>query len=198
MPASCSIDRSHARSVASSVTSHFDSLLSPPSPTPIHRTSRSTYPYLNNPSIHTHAHSANTTMHSLLKLSSPLRPALPSLLRIRRTLSSSLPSHHASHPPKTGILMLNMGGPTDPSETGPFLKRLFTDPDIINLGGGYFQEILGRIVSTRRTPRIAKQYEEIGGSPIGRWTKTQGEAMRKLLDAEHPSTGPHKFYVGFR
>ena len=30
-----------------------------------------------------------------------------------------------------------MGGPSHPSETGAFLKRLFQDSDIIDLGGGY-------------------------------------------------------------
>ena len=32
---------------------------------------------------------------------------------------------------KTGILMLDMGGPQTLDEVQPFLKRLFTDKDII-------------------------------------------------------------------
>lgn len=34
---------------------------------------------------------------------------------------------------KTGILMLNMGGPSSLEEVEPFLTRLFTDTDIINM-----------------------------------------------------------------
>ena len=34
---------------------------------------------------------------------------------------------------KTGILMLNMGGPATLEEVEPFLTRLFTDKDIIPL-----------------------------------------------------------------
>jgi protoheme ferro-lyase len=40
--------------------------------------------------------------------------------------------------PKTGILMMNMGGPSslegEEDGVGPFLKRLFTDGEIITLG----------------------------------------------------------------
>ena len=34
---------------------------------------------------------------------------------------------------KTGIVMFNMGGPATVPEVGPFLTRLFTDPEIIPL-----------------------------------------------------------------
>lgn len=34
---------------------------------------------------------------------------------------------------KTGVLMLNMGGPSSLEEVQPFLTRLFTDRDIITL-----------------------------------------------------------------
>ena len=128
------------------------------------------------------------------------RPAI--MARTARWLSTGMPATSTQvpsvEPPKTGVLLLNMGGPSDPSETGAFLKRLFTDSDIIDLGGGLMQELLGRFVSWRRTPRIAKQYEQIGGSPIGRWSNTQAEAARKLLDELHPDSAPHKVYVGFR
>ena len=42
--------------------------------------------------------------------------------------------HSRDSPPPTGIVMLNMGGPEFPHETGDFLHRLFTDREIINLG----------------------------------------------------------------
>ena len=55
---------------------------------------------------------------------------------------------------KTGILMMNMGGPSVPEETGTFLHRLFNDPDIIDLGGGTFQKMLGTFIAKRRTPKV--------------------------------------------
>ena len=107
----------------------------------------------------------------------------------------------AAAPPqqvKTGIVMMNMGGPSDPKETGAFLKRLFTDSDIIDLGGGRMQETFGNIVAKRRTPRITEQYEQIGGSPIRKWTEFQGQELAKIMDQIRPESAPHKAYVAFR
>lgn len=97
---------------------------------------------------------------------------------------------------KTGILMLNMGGPGKADEVQDFLTRLFLDRDIIKLP---MQNRLGPLIAKRRTPSIIEKYNEIGGgSPIYKWTQTQGDRMCQLLDAKSPETGPHKAYVGFR
>ena len=73
--------------------------------------------------------------------------------------------------PKTGILMLNMGGPRKSDEVQEFLTRLFLDRDIIKLP---FQGKLGPLIAKRRTPSIIEKYNEIGGgSPIYDWTKKQ-------------------------
>jgi len=114
------------------------------------------------------------------------------------------------------VVMLNMGGPStvcllalkgshfvetvlpivQVSETSDFLKNLFSDGDLIPLP---FQSILAPWIAKRRTPRIEKQYIDIGGgSPIRRWTEFQGEGMAALLDELHPTTAPHKSYVAFR
>lgn len=91
---------------------------------------------------------------------------------------------------------MNMGGPATLPEVGDFLSRLFHDRDLIPLP---FQKRLAPLIAARRTPKIKKQYEEIGGgSPILRWTKLQGAEMCKLLDEIHPETAPHKTYVAFR
>jgi ferrochelatase len=94
--------------------------------------------------------------------------------------------------------MMNMGGPGDPSETEPFLKRLFTDNDIIELGGGKFQDFLGNFISRRRAPKITEQYQQIGGSPIRLWTEYQGKRMCQILDEQHPESAPHRAYTAFR
>ena len=105
-----------------------------------------------------------------------------------------------------GIVLMNMGGPgsLEGAEDGvaPFLKRLFSDKEIIQLGGGRFQDWLGDFVSTRRSPRIKKQYAAIGGkSPIGDWTALQGAAMLRKLSAlmpEQAAAGGFRVYTAFR
>jgi len=96
----------------------------------------------------------------------------------------------------TAIVMLNMGGPATVPEVGPFLQRLFADGEIIDFG--IFQNILGPWISKRRTPKIEKQYAEIGGSPIRKWTDIQGEALCKKLDEMNPESAPHKHFINFR
>ncbi|XP_032738312.1 ferrochelatase, mitochondrial isoform X2 [Lontra canadensis] len=98
--------------------------------------------------------------------------------------------------PKTGILMLNMGGPETLGDVHDFLLRLFLDRDLMTLP---IQNKLAPIIAKRRTPKIQEQYRRIGGgSPIKMWTSTQGEGMVKLLDELSPHTAPHKYYIGFR
>uniref|UniRef100_A0ACB8ENX5 Uncharacterized protein n=1 Tax=Sphaerodactylus townsendi TaxID=933632 RepID=A0ACB8ENX5_9SAUR len=107
----------------------------------------------------------------------------------------SLPGH-LQRKPKTGILMLNMGGPETLGEVHDFLLRLFLDRDLMTLP---VQNKLAPFIAKRRTPKIQEQYSQIGGgSPIKKWTATQGEAMVKLLDEMAPHSAPHKYYIGFR
>ncbi|XP_015171263.1 PREDICTED: ferrochelatase, mitochondrial isoform X1 [Polistes dominula] len=98
--------------------------------------------------------------------------------------------------PKTGILMLNMGGPTSTSQVHQYLLRIMTDRDMIQLP---FQSKLGPWIAQRRTPEVQKKYSEIGGgSPILEWTNKQGELLCTKLDEISPETAPHKYYVAFR
>ena len=58
---------------------------------------------------------------------------------------------------------------------------------------------MGPWIAQRRTPEVKKKYQEIGGgSPILKWTNTQGEMLCNKLDQISPETAPHKHYVGFR
>uniref|UniRef100_A0A8C6GJV9 Ferrochelatase n=1 Tax=Mus spicilegus TaxID=10103 RepID=A0A8C6GJV9_MUSSI len=95
--------------------------------------------------------------------------------------------------PKTGILMLNMGGPETLGEVQDFLQRLFLDRDLMTLP---IQNKLAPFIAKRRTPKIQEQYRRIGGgSPIKMWTSKQGEGMVKLLDELSPATGVLFFLV---
>jgi len=119
------------------------------------------------------------------------------LLRFSHEQAQPLEAQTATQPkPKTGILMLNMGGPQTTADVHAFLLRLFQDRDIIQLP---VQKYMGAWIAKRRTPDIMKKYEEIGGgSPIFRWTDLQGRLMCERLDELCPDTAPHKHYVGFR
>ena len=79
----------------------------------------------------------------------------------------------------------------------PFLTNLFNDRDLLKLP--FDQEKMAKFIVWRRHGMIEKHYEEIGGgSPIGMWTRKQGEEMVRQLDEISPETAPHKFYIGFR
>jgi len=98
--------------------------------------------------------------------------------------------------PKTGVLMLNMGGPETLEDVNGFLTRLFLDKDLMVLP---LQKRLGPLIAKRRTPKIQEQYDQIGGgSPIYYWTNLQGQKMIEILDRLSPDTAPHKHYIGFR
>ena len=125
-------------------------------------------------------------MASLLKL--PLCKRYDTIMIHGRSISSQAA--------KTGIMMLNMGGPASLEEVGPFLSRLFHDKDLIPLPA---QKQLAPWITKRRTPKIVEQYRQIGGgSPITKWTEYQGTEMVKLLDTMCPESAPHKHYIGFR
>jgi ferrochelatase len=98
--------------------------------------------------------------------------------------------------PKTGIVMLNLGGPATLDAVQPFLLQLFADREIIQLP---FQRWLGPFIARRRTPKVRDLYASIGGgSPILRYTEAQGRGMVARLDRLSPETAPHRFYVAFR
>ena len=97
---------------------------------------------------------------------------------------------------KTGIVMMNLGGPATLDDVGPFLLELFADREIIQLP---LQRWLGPFIARRRTPKVRNLYASIGGgSPILRYTEAQGRGMVARLDRISPETAPHKFYVAFR
>ncbi|HKU62111.1 MAG TPA: ferrochelatase [Gemmatimonadales bacterium] len=97
---------------------------------------------------------------------------------------------------KTGIVMMNLGGPADLTQVEPFLLELFADREIIQLP---FQGWLGPFIARRRTPKVQALYRHIGGgSPILRYTEAQGRGMVERLDRLSPETAPHGFYVAFR
>jgi ferrochelatase len=108
----------------------------------------------------------------------------------------AVPRTESAGNPRTGIVMLNLGGPATLDDVQPFLLELFADREIIQLP---FQRWLGPFIARRRTPKVRGLYANIGGgSPILRFTEAQGRGMVARLDRLLPESAPHKFYVAFR
>ncbi|KAI0191607.1 hypothetical protein F4808DRAFT_443774 [Astrocystis sublimbata] len=134
--------------------------------------------------------------------SKPLRASWPATNFASQTRSFATPvppvtQNAVGSKGPTAMVFLNMGGPSTVDEVGDFLTRLFQDGDLIPLGR--LQNYIGTFISTRRTPKIQKQYAEIGGgSPIRKWSEYQNAEMCKILDRISPETAPHKPYVAFR
>jgi len=116
-----------------------------------------------------------------------------SLVRVELKFSAT----YSTRVPKTGVVLMNLGGPETTQDVRPFLQRLFADGDLIPLGR--FQRQLSQFIAWRRTPAIQKQYTAIGGgSPIKSWTEAQGAALCARLDKMCPKSAPHKHYIAFR
>lgn len=100
--------------------------------------------------------------------------------------------------PKTGILLLNMGGPARLDDVEPFLYNLFSDPDIIKLPfSSVFQKPLAFWISTTRGEEARHNYAKMGGaSPIYKYSRTQGEALQ--TDLESRGYGKIPVYVAMR
>jgi ferrochelatase len=97
---------------------------------------------------------------------------------------------------KIGVVLLNLGGPDSLEAVEPFLYNLFCDPDIIDFPGSFlFRKRLAKLISTRRSPMVRKQYEKIGGkSPLKDHTLRQASLLEERLN-EHL---PVKVYAAMR
>ncbi len=108
---------------------------------------------------------------------------------------------------KTGVILLNLGGPDSPEAVRPFLYNLFSDRDIIPLGPNFMQKPLAWLISTIRAPKTRRAYARIGGaSPILEITQKQAAELEILLNSnpDHQSlkTNPlppsFEVYIGMR
>ncbi|HDH02461.1 MAG TPA: ferrochelatase, partial [Nitrospirae bacterium] len=96
---------------------------------------------------------------------------------------------------KTGVILLNLGGPDSPGAVRPFLYNLFSDRGIIPLGPAFLQKPLAWLISGLRAKKTKEAYALIGGaSPILRITGQQADALREALSDE----GDFSVYVGMR
>ncbi|PWT88542.1 MAG: ferrochelatase [Blastocatellia bacterium] len=83
---------------------------------------------------------------------------------------------------KTGILLLNFGGPWTLSDVKPFLYRLFANKNVLVGIPSPLRQLLAFTIAQVKGPSSIKSYESIGGgSPQLQWTATQAEGLRGLV-----------------
>ncbi|MGE0615131.1 MAG: ferrochelatase, partial [Bacteriovoracia bacterium] len=83
---------------------------------------------------------------------------------------------------KTGILLLNFGGPDTNDEVVPFLYNLFSDPNVLVGIPAPVRQILAYLISRIKGPSSRRSYALIGGgSPQLRWTRLQVDGLRHAL-----------------
>ena len=83
---------------------------------------------------------------------------------------------------KTGIVLLNFGGPWTLSDVRPFLYRLFSNPAVLVGVPTPLRQILAFMIAQIKGPSSIRSYRSIGrGSPQLKWTTIQTEGLRTLL-----------------
>ncbi len=85
---------------------------------------------------------------------------------------------------RSGVLLVQLGGPERREELRPFLYELFADPEILSIPAP-FRQLVAFLIAVTRAPKSAETYERIGWSPIRRWSATQA----RLLEAELLAAG---------
>lgn len=86
---------------------------------------------------------------------------------------------------KRGILLLNFGGPWTLSDVKPFLYRLFVNPRVLVGIPTPFRQFLAFTIAQVKGPSSIRSYRSIGGgSPQLKWTATQAEGLRRLLNKD--------------
>jgi ferrochelatase len=92
-----------------------------------------------------------------------------------------------------GVVLLNLGGPDSPDAVEPFLRNLFADPEVIQLGWLRFaQPALARVIARRRAPLSRAAYAQIGGSsPIRAQSEEQAAAVAAAINRAGVAARPY-------
>lgn len=91
---------------------------------------------------------------------------------------------------KTGILLVQLGGPTKREELKGFLYRLFADPEILGIPFAPLRKAVAWTIATTRASESAKTYEKIGWSPIRCWTEKSATLLEAALAPSWPGEPP--------
>src|SRR5919205_136588 len=84
---------------------------------------------------------------------------------------------------KTGVALLNFGGPWTLQDVKPFLYRLFVNPSVLVGVPTPVRQLVAFAIAQLKGPSSVESYRLIGGgSPQLRWTEAQAEGLRLLLN----------------
>ena len=93
---------------------------------------------------------------------------------------------------KTGIALLNFGGPWTLGEVKPFLYRLFANPAVLVGVPAPLRHLIAYTIAQVKGPSSIRSYRLIGGgSPQLLWTGAQAEGLRRLLKNGDGGGGGH-------
>lgn len=99
---------------------------------------------------------------------------------LKGTANSVMPPP-ADGPERTGVVLMNLGGPGSLEEIGAFLRCLLSDKKVVSLPWP-LRPLLASLIAWRRTPKVAEHYRAIGGkSPIDDQTRAQAKALEESL-----------------
>ena len=95
-----------------------------------------------------------------------------------------------SEPGRVGVLITNLGTPTEPTARGvrPFLREFLWDPRVVEIPRLVWWFILNCFVLPLRPARSAKAYKAIwteSGSPLMIHTHAQADALRRRLQDDY-------------
>jgi ferrochelatase len=83
---------------------------------------------------------------------------------------------------KTGIALLNFGGPWTLRDVKPFLYRLFVNPSVLVGVPAPLRQLIAFAIAQAKGPSSVECYKLIGGgSPQLAWTEEQAYGLRRLL-----------------
>lgn len=100
---------------------------------------------------------------------------------------------------KTGIALLNFGGPWTLRDVKPFLYRLFSNPAVLVGVPAPFRQALAFGIAQVKGPSSVEAYRSIGGgSPQLKWTVEQAEGLRRLLREDGRAAADVHVAVGMR
>ncbi|MBL6935103.1 MAG: ferrochelatase [Alphaproteobacteria bacterium] len=98
-------------------------------------------------------------------------------------------------PKKIAVVLFNLGGPDTPAAVRPFLFNLFNDPDILEKPWPV-RLFLAALISSLRAPKARKIYAHLGGgSPLLANTKSQADALSRLLSEE---SSEYRVFIAMR
>lgn len=87
---------------------------------------------------------------------------------------------------RVGVVLFNLGGPTNLDGVEPFLYNLFMDPAIIDIPlPAFLRDPLCRYIARKRSRKVRDEYALIGGeSPLNRHTRKQAELLEECLNED--------------